>query len=359
MSRYVAAILYLVSVIFVWGVCDLKAESSKDHRVIKGDTLWGLSESYMKDPLLWPKIWKLNPDITNPHQLSPGQIVKIPVLEEKPALEDFPESGGMAIEKPEPPAEVVPPPPPVKKVTIDLSKEPPPIKVLKAPEPIETAEEKGPVVAVPATIYDRGIGIVTQDIPSEGRILHTESGWGSAAKSGTILIDAPGAVFGQRYGVYRDMGEVDHPTQRHSPGNLLADVGIIEVVSSDSVKQIGKVVRAFVELKKDDLLGPVPDMPAIVPSAEKVKKLEVEGTVIALELFRSLVGPNDIVYIDLGRNDGITPGDKLFVKSQDAEERRFASKIMVLKVTPSTAAALVTKESSHEVKPGDKVGPVL
>src|SRR5512141_3206607 len=44
----------------------------------KGDTLWGLSERFLKDPHYWPDLWSRNdPDITNPHFIFPGQKVKV------------------------------------------------------------------------------------------------------------------------------------------------------------------------------------------------------------------------------------------------------------------------------------------
>ena len=46
--------------------------------VIKqGDTLWGLSERFIKDPLYWPNMWSKNSQVTNPHFIYPGQKVRI------------------------------------------------------------------------------------------------------------------------------------------------------------------------------------------------------------------------------------------------------------------------------------------
>jgi hypothetical protein len=47
------------------------------HVVKKGDTLWGICDSYFRDPWRWPKVWAQNPDITNPHWIFPGQAIKL------------------------------------------------------------------------------------------------------------------------------------------------------------------------------------------------------------------------------------------------------------------------------------------
>jgi hypothetical protein len=45
--------------------------------VQKGDTLWGICDAYFHDPWRWPKVWALNPDVTNPHWIFPGQTLRI------------------------------------------------------------------------------------------------------------------------------------------------------------------------------------------------------------------------------------------------------------------------------------------
>ena len=53
------------------------------HTVEKGDTLWSICEKYYGDPDLWPKLWQMNPFVTNPHFLKPGDVI---VLLEKELL---------------------------------------------------------------------------------------------------------------------------------------------------------------------------------------------------------------------------------------------------------------------------------
>ncbi len=51
----------------------------KEHTVVKGDTLWGISKQELKDPFLWPGVWKKNPEIKNADRIYPDQIIRIPL----------------------------------------------------------------------------------------------------------------------------------------------------------------------------------------------------------------------------------------------------------------------------------------
>ena len=52
-------------------------DAPKIHVVVKGDTLWDISALFLEQPWLWPKLWRLNPEISNPHLIYPGDVLKL------------------------------------------------------------------------------------------------------------------------------------------------------------------------------------------------------------------------------------------------------------------------------------------
>ncbi len=67
----------LVSLVVFAAGAQLRADHPDTYTVKKGDTLWDISARFLQKPWLWPEIWRANPQVSNPHLIYPGDVLKL------------------------------------------------------------------------------------------------------------------------------------------------------------------------------------------------------------------------------------------------------------------------------------------
>ena len=78
MARIISALILAVTAACAFAAEPLKlVDNPPDrHIVVPGDTLWGISGKFLKQPWRWPEVWRMNQaEIKNPHLIYPGDIV--------------------------------------------------------------------------------------------------------------------------------------------------------------------------------------------------------------------------------------------------------------------------------------------
>jgi nucleoid-associated protein YgaU len=64
----------------------LKEDHPDVYTVVKGDTLWDISGMFLEKPWLWPELWRVNPQIENPHLIFPGDRLRLIYVDGQPLL---------------------------------------------------------------------------------------------------------------------------------------------------------------------------------------------------------------------------------------------------------------------------------
>ncbi|SFC50227.1 LysM peptidoglycan-binding domain-containing protein [Pseudoalteromonas denitrificans] len=79
MIKKIAVVVLSLSIIFpaIADILKVKNNAPEQYVVKKGDTLWDISAIYLEQPWLWPKLWRFNPQIDNPHLIYPGDTLSL------------------------------------------------------------------------------------------------------------------------------------------------------------------------------------------------------------------------------------------------------------------------------------------
>jgi len=285
------------------------------HVVQTGETLWELAQRYLGDPFLWPEIYRLNTIVVeDPHWIFPGEELRL-----------TPPSGDVAG------PEVVAGPPEIIDTAQAVAVEPP-RPMAPAPPPTETA----PTVFIRRSAADRvsareslaayrysavrkgefySAGFLTEGeqlpwadvLGAVGKpALSTLPATSQARVFQEIEVRAPQAA---AYQVGDSLLVANLARDVAGWGSVVMPTGIVRVSAVAGSKVRAEVVSQFNRVADGQYaipLEPFDDPGDVVPVPVENG---VMGEIIELRDPAPLVGQQDIVFIDLGRSDGVVIGD--------------------------------------------------
>lgn len=295
----VAALLVMATPVLA-DVVKMKDGHPDRYVVQKGDTLWDIATRFLDSPWNWPKIWRINQQIKNPHLIYPGDVIVFKMVNGEPVL---------TVER----MEKLAPTAPAETGTMVV---PPDQRTVKLePQIREESLEKAIPTIPPGDIepfLDAPLVVTHDELEDAGYI--------TVGMEGRIVL-AAGSEFYARaippgvedFKIVRRGTALVNPETGRLLGYEAVDLGDARVITSgDPAKLL--MVRARQEIQPTDRLVPAPKAHALPFYQPHAPKKEVRGWILLGENAVSEIGPHQVVALSLGRRDGIDEGTVLRVK---------------------------------------------
>lgn len=276
---------------------ELAPSAPASYTVKAGDTLWGLSTLFLKNPWRWPELWGMNLEqLSDPHRLFPGQVLTLQKSQTRATLQ-------VAAA---PPAEE-------------------PLRTVKLTPSIRTTPvEDQPIAAIPihliAPFLNEAEVFGALELEDAPRIV-------GGADARTLLGDGDLAYVrgelgdGRRFHLFREPLALTDPKTGEVLGYEASFVGAVDVVRGSApgaaIQRGASVIPATVRIRDlrleagsgDRLLRPrQADFSPFVPHAPAT---DVDGQIISIYGGGLNAGQNQIVALNRGRVDGVARGHVL------------------------------------------------
>ena len=248
--------------------------------VVKGDTLWGISGKFLKDPWLWPKIWNMNrAEIKNPHWIYPGDVVVLDTSSGKPRLRLLHETITLQ------PGTVIEP----------LDK-----------QPIQTI---APSVIAP--FLSQPLLIENGQLDNAPRIIAGPDNRVILSTGNRIYINDLSRDQGSNWFIYRPGDALIDPDTNKSLGTEAIYLGNAHI-NKFGIPATAEITSAKEEIFTKDRLVSAPDVyqTNFVPHAPD---LDIKGRIIKIYGGVSEAGPNAVISINRGALDGLELGHVLAI----------------------------------------------
>ncbi len=291
---------------------ELAPNAPQSYTIKRGDTLWDISQMFLKSPWRWPELWGMNLDeIRNPHLIFPGQTLYLDTSTGRATLSTRAPGGAMNTVKVSPR---------VRSESLNESAVPP--ISLQAIEAFLTES-----LIVDEAMLARAPRIVatpeTRVLLSRGDRAYARGAYSSGAP-GTPLTLADGQPNGFR--VFRNAVPLKDPSTNETLGYEAQYLGKAVLERGESVGAVAAadgtgqavlvpatidIIAAKEEMRVGDRLLPEParDLSAFVPRApagtQAGQIVSVHGNAV------TYAAQNQVVVINRGKNDGMERGHVL------------------------------------------------
>ena len=295
----------------------LKPGHPEVYTVVKGDTLWDISGTFLSQPWLWPEIWQINPQIENPHLIYPGDQIALVYVDGQPRLQLRRGDAGRTMRLT--PSDTVSLEPEVRATPLESAIPAISLDAIQGFLVDNRVVENGVLEASPYVVQgaDERLVLGAGDrIYIRGDLENNESY--NIVRKGPLYVDPDTDEVLGREATYIGLG-TSVAQER--------DISTMSISSTREEVQIGDRVLPTQERRVDS---------SFYPSAPTER---IEGQIISVFSGVTQVGQYDVVVINRGEREGLEVGNVMAIYRRGALARdRFANETIRL---PSERAGLL------------------
>ena len=326
---------------------DSEGRQGRIHFVVRGDTLWDISDAYLGTPWVWPSIWKDNGEIENPHLIHPGDRIWITATEMRRISED--EAARMLANRPEDVPAAWDEPAAMEDAVPGMEPAPPPAETRTVR--VSAREMTG---LISPELYESAASVVDR-IPERMMLSQEDDLY--------IGLGEAEVRPGDEFTLFRTHQRVEDPDTGALLGYHVDLLGWVRVEETFPETSRASIRMSTGEIEVGDRVTPREALPEEIEVRHGPEG--VEGKITFFPGRRVLLGFSDFVYLNRGTLDGVEVGSPLEVYREGHGAResardelvevpdRVIAKMLVVRAEEQTSVALVTR-SDTELRLGDR-----
>jgi len=319
----------------VWPGIAIAKEEPIIYTVKQGDTLWDISQRFIKDPYYWPNLWSNNPAIGNPHLIYPGQKLRIydGRIEIIPVGEGAGEIGAAFM----------------------------------------TEDE---ILLIP-TFGGAQSFISEEEVETLGTLVDTVDNRVMVTTGDTVFLEMndlgatqPGDIYelieiGPKIIHPLSEGKFGHQRENAIIGYQTIQLGTVEITEVTPTVAVATITNALREIERGSKLRPYNAIPSRVQRL--LADTTLEGYILANDVGNVAMGQWEVILIDIGEESGLLVGHELDIyRKREATEQVDKDKMLVLpdidlgdaivlEVRRGFAEALITRTTNLPIYRGDQI----